>query len=54
MRNVGVVEPMEGDGVSEAPRDDRVEKGKARLVDIGRGDVPMGKGASRVPALAPP
>src|SRR5262249_35025612 len=48
--NVAVVEPMEGHGVAKAPRDDRVEKGKARLADVGRCDVPMGKGASRVPA----
>src|SRR5262245_63179380 len=52
IRNFGVIEPMEGNGVSKAPRDDRVEKGKARLVDIGRGDVSMGKGASRVRRLA--
>lgn len=43
VRNVGVVEPMKGDGMTEAPRDDRVEKRKARLVDIGRGDVPVGQ-----------
>jgi hypothetical protein len=52
--NIGVVEAMKGDGISEAPSDNRVEKGKACLVDIGRGDVPVVKGAVRVPALAPP
>ena len=54
IRNVGVVEPMKGDGMTEAPRDDRIEKRKARLMDIGRGDVPVVKGTFGVPALAPP
>ena len=53
-RNVVVVEPMKSDGITEAPRDYRVEKRKACLVDIGRGDVPVVKGSFGVPALASP
>jgi hypothetical protein len=36
---------MKGDGISEAARDDRVQKRKARFVNIGRGDVPVFKSA---------
>src|SRR5262249_44835746 len=50
----GVVEPMEGDGIGEAPRDDRVEAGETRLVNVGRGDVPASKGGFPLKALAPP
>src|SRR5262245_41309294 len=53
-RNVVVVKPMKGDGMTESPRDYRVEKREARLMDIGRGDVPVVKGPFGMPALAPP
>src|SRR5215212_5911639 len=42
---------MESDGIPEAPRDDLVEVGEARLVNIDRGDVPALVGA---PVLLPP
>src|SRR5262245_7807777 len=45
---------MEGDGIGEAPRDDRVEAGKTRLVNVGRGDVPVSKSAFPLKALEPP
>jgi hypothetical protein len=50
----GVVEAMKGDGIGEAPRDDRIEAGKTRLVNVGGGDVPASKGAFPLEALAPP
>ena len=50
-----VVEPVEGDGVREAPGDHRSEAREARLVDVGGRDVPAVEGRSvAVPALAPP
>ena len=45
---------MKGYGITEAARYDRVEKRKARLMDIGRSDVPVVNGAFVVPAFAPP
>src|SRR5262249_61388320 len=50
----GVVEPMESDGISEAPRDDRAEERKTCLVNVGRGDVPASKSAFPFKALASP
>src|SRR5262245_28343371 len=45
---------MEGDGIGEAPRDDRAEERKTCLVNVGRGDVPASKSAFPLKALAPP
>jgi hypothetical protein len=45
---------MEGDGIAEAPRDNRVEERKTCLVNVGRGDVPASKSPFPLKALAPP
>jgi hypothetical protein len=45
---------MEGDGIGKAPRDDRVEAGETRLMNVGRGDVPAIEGAISLKALASP
>src|SRR4029453_69101 len=45
---------MEGGRIGEASRDDRVEAGETRLVNVGRGDVPASKGAFSLKAFASP
>src|SRR5262245_49802540 len=46
---------MEGYSVHETAADDRIEKWKARFMNIRRGDVPaFGSSPSRLPTLAPP
>src|SRR5215468_12139032 len=45
---------MEGGGIGEAPRDDRVEAGETRLVNVCRGNVPASKSGFPLKALAPP
>jgi hypothetical protein len=36
---------LEGNSIGKAPRDDRVEAGETRLMNVGRGDVPAIEGA---------
>jgi hypothetical protein len=37
-KDFGFMEPMKSDGIGKTPRDDRVQAGETRLVNVGRGD----------------